>query len=106
MDLQHWGCAQELCMHMIWAQSSCGTCETMITSLDSVGDKIFDFYTFIPFLQYFHLVYQDGLCTGNKRFGSEALNQIKMASAQETEGLILTDEGSAKSNCLIFYIIL
>ena len=33
---------------------------------------------------------------------SEALKQIKMASAQETEDLILTDVGSAESNCFIF----
>ena len=65
-------------------------------------DRIMDFYTFIPFLQYFQSVHQDGLCTGNRGFGSETLKQIKMASAWETESLILTDVASAKSNCFIF----
>ena len=38
---------------------------------------------------------------GNRGFRSETLKQIKMASVWETEGLILTDGGSAKSNCFI-----
>ena len=54
------------------------------------------------FLQYFPLVCQDGLCMGHSRFGSEGLEQIMIASAWETEGLILTDGGSAESNCIIF----
>ena len=33
---------------------------------------------------------------------SEAIKQIKMASAWEREGLILTDVGFAESNCFIF----
>ena len=65
-------------------------------------DRILGFYTFIPFLQYFQSVYQDGLCTGNRGFGSETLKQIKMATTQGTEGLILTDVGSAESKCFIF----
>ena len=48
------------------------------------------------------LAYQDSLCTGNRRLVSEALKQIKMASAWEREGLILTDVGFAESNCIIF----
>ena len=42
---------------------------------------------------------QDGLCMGNREFGSETLKQIKMASVQGTEGLIITDVGTAESNC-------
>ena len=40
--------------------------------------EYFDSYTFIPLLQYFQSVYQDGLCTGIRGFGSEALKQIKV----------------------------
>ena len=61
-------------------------------------DRILDFYTFIPFLQ----EVQDGLCMGNRGFGSEGPKQIKMASAWVTEGLILADGGSVKSNCFVF----
>ena len=33
---------------------------------------------------------------------SEDLKQTKMASAQETEGLVLADVGSTGNNCYIF----
>ena len=33
---------------------------------------------------------------------SEALKQIKMASAPRTAGLMLSDVGSSESNCSIF----
>ena len=56
-----------------------------------IPDRILDFYSFIPFLQDIQLVNQDGLCMGKRGFGSEGLKQIKIASAQETEGLILAD---------------
>ena len=61
-------------------------------------------YSFIPFLQDVQSVNQDGLCMGNRGFGS--VEQIKMVSAWETEGMILLQMSvSAKSNCFIFWII-
>ena len=73
------------------------------TKTDETVNQI-EFWTLhlYSFLQYFQAVNQHGLCTGRRGFGSESVKQIKMASAQETEGLILTDGGSAKSNYLIF----
>ena len=45
---------------------------------------------------------QDGLCMGNRGFGFEGLKQIKMASALETEGLMLTDVSFCQNQLLYF----
>ena len=60
---------------------------------DLLTDSILYFFTFIPFLLDIQSVYQNGLCTGNRGFSSEAQKQIKVVSAWETEGLVLTDVG-------------
>ena len=70
--------------------------------LEILNDRILDFYTFIPFLQDVQSVNQDGLYMGNRGFGLEGLKQIKMASAQGTEGLILTDVSFCQKLLLYF----
>ena len=76
---------------------SCGT----KTDETCYSDRILDFYTFIPFLQYVQLVFPRCLCMGNRGFGSESKSG-QDASAQVTQGLTLTDVSSANSNCFIF----
>ena len=41
-------------------------------------DRILNFYTFIPFLQYFQSVFQDSSVQVTEGFGSEGLKQVKM----------------------------
>ena len=43
-----------------------------------VDDRILDFYTFIPFLQYAQSVFPRCFCMGNRGCGSEGLKQAKM----------------------------
>ena len=43
-----------------------------------INNRILDFCTFIPFLQYIQSVFPRCLCTGNRGFGSEGLKLVKL----------------------------